>query len=60
MGTTLHWPALITLAALALLFGCAWYVGHARGRWCHRRMIRGRAQCIHGVASWAFDKPGIN
>ena len=34
--------------------------GHARGRWCHRRMIRGRAQCIHGVASWAFDKPGIN
>ncbi len=33
MGSTLHWPALVTLAALALLFGCAWYVGHARGRY---------------------------
>ena len=33
MGTTLHWPALVTLAALALLFGCAWYVGYARGRY---------------------------
>lgn len=33
MGSTLHWPALVTLATLALLFGCAWYVGHARGRY---------------------------
>lgn len=33
MGTTLHWPALVTLAALALLFGCAWYVGHCRVRY---------------------------
>lgn len=33
MGSTLHWPALITLATLALLFGCAWYVGYARGRY---------------------------
>ncbi len=33
MGTTMHWPALITLATLALLFGCAWYVGVARGRY---------------------------
>ena len=31
--TTLHWPALITLAALALLFGCIWAVGRARGRY---------------------------
>jgi len=27
----MHWPALITLATLTLLFGCAWYVGVARG-----------------------------
>lgn len=33
MGTTLHWPALVTLATLALLFGCAGYVGYARGRY---------------------------
>ena len=33
MGTTMHWPALITLATLTLLFGCAWYVGVARGRY---------------------------
>ena len=33
MGTTLHWPALVTLATLALQFGCAWYVGYARGRY---------------------------
>jgi hypothetical protein len=33
MGSTLHWPALITLATLALLFGCAWFVGYARGRY---------------------------
>ena len=33
MGTTYHWPALITLATLLLLFGCAWYVGAARGRY---------------------------
>jgi glutathione S-transferase len=33
MGTTLHWPALVTLATLALLFGCVWYVGHARVRY---------------------------
>ncbi|HTN49134.1 MAG TPA: MAPEG family protein [Burkholderiaceae bacterium] len=33
MGTTLHWPALVTLATLLLLFGCAWYVGAARGRY---------------------------
>jgi hypothetical protein len=32
MGTTLHWPALITLATLLLLFGCAWLVAVARGR----------------------------
>jgi glutathione S-transferase len=32
MPTALHWPALITIATLALLFGCAWYVGIARGR----------------------------
>ena len=24
MGSTLHWPALVTLATLVLLFGCAW------------------------------------
>jgi uncharacterized MAPEG superfamily protein len=33
MGTTYHWPALVTLATLLLLFGCAWYVGVARGRY---------------------------
>jgi glutathione S-transferase len=33
MPTTLHWPALVTLATLALLFGCATYVGKARGRY---------------------------
>jgi hypothetical protein len=33
MGTTLHWPALVTLAALVLLFGCAWLVGWARVRY---------------------------
>ncbi len=33
MGTTFHWPALITLAALALLFGCSWYVGTARRKY---------------------------
>jgi glutathione S-transferase len=33
MGSTLHWPALVTLATVALLFGCAWYVGYARGRY---------------------------
>jgi hypothetical protein len=32
MGTTLHWPALITLATLTLLFGCICYVSAARGR----------------------------
>jgi hypothetical protein len=26
-------PALITLAAIGLLFGCIWYVGWARGRY---------------------------
>lgn len=29
----MHWPALITLATLSLLFGCVWYVGAARGRY---------------------------
>jgi hypothetical protein len=33
---------------------------HARGHWLDRRLIRVWVQCIHGVASWAFDKPGIN
>ena len=33
MGSTLHWPALVTLATVTLLFGCAWYVGYARGRY---------------------------
>ena len=33
MSPTLHWPALITLATLALLFGCASYVGRARIRY---------------------------
>jgi len=33
MGSTLQWPALITLGALALLFGCAWFVGAARARY---------------------------
>jgi hypothetical protein len=33
MGSTLHWPALVTLAALALLFGCAAYVGKCRVRY---------------------------
>jgi uncharacterized MAPEG superfamily protein len=33
MPTTFHWPALVTLATLALLFGCAAYVGRARGRY---------------------------
>jgi uncharacterized MAPEG superfamily protein len=33
MQTTYHWPALITLATLALLFGCAALVGRARGRY---------------------------
>lgn len=32
MGTTLHWPALITLATLLLLFGCICLVSAARGR----------------------------
>jgi hypothetical protein len=32
MGTTLHWPALVTLAALVLLFGCSWFVGVARAK----------------------------
>jgi glutathione S-transferase len=29
----MHWPALITLATLTLLFGCAWLVGAARGKY---------------------------
>jgi uncharacterized MAPEG superfamily protein len=33
MGSTLHWPALVTLGTLTLLFGCAWFVGYARGRY---------------------------
>lgn len=33
MGTTTHWAALLTLATLALLFGCVWYVGAARGKY---------------------------
>ena len=33
MGNTLHWPALVTLATLALLFGCAAYVGKCRVRY---------------------------
>lgn len=33
MGTTLHWPALITLATLALLFGCVFHVGRCRRRY---------------------------
>jgi uncharacterized MAPEG superfamily protein len=33
METTFHWAALLTLATLALLFGCAWYVGAARGKY---------------------------
>lgn len=32
MGTTFHWPALITLATLTLLFACATYVGRCRVR----------------------------
>ena len=32
MGTTYHWPALVTLAALALVFGCVIYVGRMRMR----------------------------
>jgi uncharacterized membrane protein YecN with MAPEG domain len=32
VGTTLHWPALVTLAALTLLFGCVTAVGVARRR----------------------------
>jgi hypothetical protein len=33
MGTTLHLPALVTLATLLLLFGCAAYVGKCRVRY---------------------------
>jgi glutathione S-transferase len=33
MDTTMHWPALVTLATVTLLFGCAWYVGAARGKY---------------------------
>ncbi|MCU0769048.1 MAG: MAPEG family protein [Burkholderiaceae bacterium] len=33
MTTTLHWPALVTLATLALLFACIFAVGRARGRY---------------------------
>ena len=32
MGATLHWPALVTLATLTLLVGCAIYVSRARIR----------------------------
>jgi hypothetical protein len=32
MGATLHWPALVTLAVLALLFACALLVSRARRR----------------------------
>lgn len=32
MGTTFHWPALVTLAALVLVFGCVVYVGRMRLR----------------------------
>jgi hypothetical protein len=32
MGATLHWPALLTLAVLALLFACALSVSRARRR----------------------------
>ena len=31
MNVPLQWPALITLATLLLLLGCAWLVGAARG-----------------------------
>lgn len=33
MNVPLHWPALVTLATLLLLFGCAWLVGAARGKY---------------------------
>jgi len=33
---------------------------NARGRWRDRWLIRCWAQRIHGVWSWAFEKPGIN
>ncbi len=33
MATTTHWAALLTLATLALLFGCVWYVGAARAKY---------------------------
>ena len=32
MDTTLHWAALLTLATLILVSGCAAYVGWARGK----------------------------
>jgi hypothetical protein len=48
MTTTLHWPALITLATLALLFGCVWAVGRARARY------RVSAPATHGPPE--FDR----
>jgi uncharacterized membrane protein YecN with MAPEG domain len=33
MGNTIDWAALLTLATLLLLFGCASYVGWARGKY---------------------------
>ena len=47
----------IQMPVVAQLFA---QLSHARGRCRNMRLIRDRVQCIHGVASWALDKPGIN
>lgn len=49
MATTYHWPALVTLAALALMFGCVAHVGRMRIR--HRV----RAPATTGIAE-DFDR----
>jgi len=49
MGTTYHWPALVTLAALAVVFGCVVYVGRMRMK--HQV----RAPATTGVAD-EFDR----
>lgn len=48
--SSLHWPALVTLAALTLTFGTVWWVGRARGRYG----VRAPATTGHEMFERAF------
>jgi glutathione S-transferase len=48
--SSLHWPALVTLAALTLTFGTVWWVGRARVRY----RVRAPATTGHEMFERAF------